>query len=164
MLKFLIFGFITLTAGLLLANIYSSLVDAPAWDADIPASVQAAREHYKNHNPGDFFRIFSPVNQLLGFLTVVFFWNTSRHARLFFGLAFLLAISADIMTFTYFYPRNTIIFESSLTDNLENIRAASAQWLTMNWVRSLIVALALCFAFLGLNEVYKKEFVPKLDM
>jgi hypothetical protein len=162
MSKIIIFLFISLTAGLLLANLYSSIVDAPNWNANIPASVQAARDHFASANPGSFFRIFSPLNQFMGFLTLVIFWNTSKRARLFFILAFVFAIGADIFTFTYFYPRNTILFEGPLT-NVEEIRRASSQWVTMNWLRSGVVLVALVFAWMGLNEVYEKER-PALQM
>ena len=162
MSKIIIFIFISLTAGLLLANLYSSIVDAPNWNANIPESVQAARDHFSSANPGSFFRIFSPLNQFMGFLTLVFFWHTSKRARLFFILAFVFAISADIFTFTYFYPRNAILFDGPMT-NVEEIRRASSQWLSMNWIRSGVVLTGLVFAWMGLNEVYETER-PALQM
>ena len=163
MQKIILYLFITLTAGLLLTNIYTSMVDAAAWNNNIPDSVQAARDHYKSFNPGNFFRIFSPFDQFMAFLTVILFWHTSKKARVLFGLALLFVVAADVMTFLYFYPRNDIIFESPISD-LEAIRTASSQWVVMNWLRSLIVAVGLVFAFIGLHEVYKKEMRPVLDM
>lgn len=164
MKKVILFLFITLTAGLLLTNVYTSIVDARSWGYGIPDSVQTARDYFKVTDPGDFFRIFSPMNQFAGFLTVVLFWHTSKKARLCFALAFALVIIADIMTFTYFYPRNDIIFESSLAENIDKIRVAVQQWETMNWARSLLVAAGLVFAYMGLHEVFKKEYAVPLDM
>lgn len=164
MKKIILFLFITLTAGLLLTNIYTSIVDARSWSSGIPESVQTARDYFKVADPGDFFRIFSPMNQFAGFLTLVFFWHTSKKARLSFAVGFALVVIADIMTFTYFYPRNDIIFESILAENIERIRIAVQQWEMMNWIRSLLVAAGLVFAFMGLHEVFKKEYAVPLDM
>jgi hypothetical protein len=162
--KIPLYLFITLTAGLLLTNIYTSMVDAVSWNSDIPASIETAREYFKTTNPGKFFRIFSPMNQFMAFLSVIFFWHTSRKIRIYLAIALILVVLADVMTFTYFYPRNAILFESPLVENLQQIKTAGAQWASMNWVRSLIVAAGLCFAFLGLHEIYKREYLVKLDM
>lgn len=164
MKKIILFLFITLTAGLLLTNIYTSIVDARSWSSGIPESVQTARDYFKVADPGDFFRIFSPINQFAGFLTLVFFWHTSKKARLSFAVGFALVVIADIMTFTYFYPRNDIIFESPLAENIERIRISVQQWEMMNWIRSLLLAAGLVFAFTGLHEVFKKEYAVPLDM
>lgn len=163
MQKIILFIFISLTAGLLLTNMYTSIVDAASWSSNIPDSIQAARDHFKTSNPGNFFRIFSPLNQFMAFLTLVLFWHSSKKARLYFALALILVVSADLFTFTYFYPRNAILFESPMSD-LDAIRNASNQWVSMNWVRSLVVAAGLTFAFLGMHEIYKAEFSARLDM
>ena len=51
-----------MAAGLTLTNIYNSIVDAPAWGNQIPASLETARTYYRSSNPGDFFRIFAHVH------------------------------------------------------------------------------------------------------
>jgi hypothetical protein len=163
MQKIVLFLFITLCAGLLLTNMYTSIVDAPSWSADIPASIQKTKDHYSVANPGTFFRIFSPANQFMAFLTLVFFWHTSKKSRVFFGLALVLVVLADVMTFMYFYPRNAILFEGPLTD-ATMLRRVSDEWKSMNWVRTLIVLAGLVCAFLGLDEVYKREKMPVLTM
>lgn len=163
MQKVVVFLFITLTAGLLLTNMYTSIVDAPAWHSNIPDSLQATRDHYVVTNPGTFFRIFSPVNQFVAFITLILFWHTSKKARLWFALALVFVVLADVFTFAYFYPRNDILFVQPLTD-LDKVRDASSEWISMNWIRSLVVATGLVFAFMGLTEVYKKEYMPELNM
>ena len=162
--KIILFLFITLTAGLLLTNIYTSIVDANNWNSDIPNSIQTARDYFKTSNPGDFFRIFSPLNQFMGFLSLVFLWHVSRKARIYLAIALVLVLGADLMTFTYFYPRNTTMFESSIPDHLQLIKTSASQRASMSWIRSLIVAVGLCFAFMGLNEVYKRQYSARLDM
>ena len=41
------------------------MVDAPNWGRDVPASIVAARDYFIVKNPGSFFRVISPVNQVL---------------------------------------------------------------------------------------------------
>ena len=68
----ILFAFISIACGLLFVNLYTSLIDAKSWGCDIPNSIATTREYYKTVNPGDFFRIFSPVNQILAVCLVLF--------------------------------------------------------------------------------------------
>ena len=71
-----LFASISIASGLLFANVYTSLVDAKSWGSDIPGSIAAAREYFKTVSPANFFRIFSPLNQLIILsLSESFFFN-----------------------------------------------------------------------------------------
>jgi len=140
---------VTFTAGLLFVNVYNSLVDAPNWGHRLPGSIEAARSYYSAANPGSFFRVFSPLNQAIALLSLVLCWKASPRVRLFCGLALVMAVGMDALTFGYFYPRNAVMFSSPLTD-LGAIRLAHAQWTAMNWVRSAGVAVNLTLAFAAL--------------
>src|SRR5204862_4836747 len=61
----LLFASIVMASGVLMSNIYTSVVDATSWGSDIPHSIESAREYFKAVNPANFFRIYSPVNQVL---------------------------------------------------------------------------------------------------
>ena len=76
MKNILLFLSISIASGLLFVNLYTSLVDAKSWGSDLPNSIDAARTYFKVVNPGNFFRIFSPLNQVLGILVVMLFWKT----------------------------------------------------------------------------------------
>ena len=106
----------TFAAGLLFVNLYTSLIDAVSWGSNIPASTQTARDYYKAANPGDFFRIFSPINQILSLLALIICWKAGKRIRLYCIFALLLAIAADAMTFGFFYPRNEIMFNGPISD------------------------------------------------
>src|SRR5688572_10643550 len=109
----IIFASMAIAAGLVLTNIYTSIVDVPAWGRSIPASIDTARQYYSASNPGDFFRIFSPINQLLGLLSIILFWKQGNQIRKFLIAAFALYVIGEGMTFMYFYPRNEILFASN---------------------------------------------------
>ena len=147
---------ISLAAGLLFTNIYTSVVDAHNWGANIPASIQTARDYFKTANPGTFFRMIAPATQVAGLLALILCWRAGKRARLYCAIAFLFAVGTDVLTFAYFYPRNDIMFKSSLVNNVDAIKAALEQWRSMNWVRSLVCACALVFDFLAFNLVMSK--------
>src|SRR5215813_13928190 len=106
MKKTTLFLSIGLASGLVFTNLYTSLIDARSWGTDIPNSIAAAREYFKVVNPGNFFRLFSPVNQALGILVLLLFWRRSSSIRLNLGIALLCYLAAEAMTFMYFFPRN----------------------------------------------------------
>ncbi|MBK6635378.1 MAG: DUF1772 domain-containing protein [Chitinophagaceae bacterium] len=150
----LLFTTITITAGLILVNIYTSLVDATSWGSNIPNSIAAAREYFKTVNPGYFFRIFSPVNQLLGLIVLIIFWKSAPATRLYFGLALVMYLAAEAMTFGYFYPRNDIMFKTAQLTDVELLKKTWSELNTMNWVRTLLLLIGLFLSFLSLHKIY----------
>src|SRR4051812_1728285 len=110
MKKAFAFTSIALMAAILGANVYTSVVDAKAWGANIPDSILTARSYFSAVNPGAFFRVASPINQLFALATLIACWKSGKRARLCFGLALLIAVLADALTFAFFYPRNAILF------------------------------------------------------
>ena len=144
---------IVFASGVLFVNMYNSIVDTLAWGAHFPQSIQTARAYYQNVNPGTFFRVFSPLNQALGLLSLILFWKASRQVRTFLLVAFILYVLADVFTFAYFYPRNDIMFKSDVSTNLQAIKTAWKQWGPMNWLRSFIIVAGLMCSFIALHKI-----------
>ena len=144
---------IVFASGVLFVNIYNSIVDTTAWGANIPQSIEITRDYYQSVNPGTFFRVFSPINQILALFSLVLFWKSSGSIRTFLIVAFLLYFLADVFTFTYFYPRNDIMFKSDISTNLEVIKTAWEQWVPMNWLRSFIIFIGLVCSFISLHKI-----------
>jgi len=151
---------IVFASGVLFVNMYNSIVDTTAWGAHFPESIQTTRDYYQSVNPGTFFRVFSPVNQVLALLSLILFWKTSSQVRTFLLVAFILYVLADVFTFAYFYPRNDIMFKSDISTNLEAIKTAWKQWVPMNWLRSFIIVVGLICSFIALHKISLK--VPGL--
>jgi Domain of unknown function (DUF1772) len=149
-----LFASIAVASGLLLTNIYTSIVDAKSWGADIPQSIDTARQYYKLANPGDFFRIFSPANQLLGVLALIVYWKSSPGTRLYLGIALVMYLLGEALTFMYFYPRNAILFKTASLTDVETLKRVWSEWNTMNWVRSLVILIGLVFSFMSLHKIY----------
>ena len=157
MKQLFLFASIALASGLLFTNIYNSMIDARAWGADIPQSIETARNYFKTVNPGNFFRIFSPVNQILALLVLILFWKVSPGIRIYLGVALILYVLGDVFTFAYFYPRNDIMFKGAQLTEIDTIRKAWTGWNTMNWLRSLIIFVGLIFSFLALHKIYSSK-------
>jgi|SRR5579863_1709743 len=153
MKNLILFISITISAGVLCTNIYNSLVDARSWGNDMPASIQTARKYFIKVNPGTFFRVFSPANQVFALFSLILFWKSSPSIRLYLGIAFLLYVLNDVLTFAYFYPRNDIMMKMQLTE-IQNIKKAWMEWSAVNWVRSMICLIGLAFSFLSLHKIY----------
>jgi hypothetical protein len=150
----LLFASLSLASGLLFVNIYTSMVDAKSWGANIPQSIQTAREYFKTVNPGNFFRIISPLNQVVALLVLILFWKVSATARIYLGMALALYVLTEVFTFAFFHLRNKIIFETSPLPDIDTLKNAWSGRTRMNWLRLLVILAGLVFSFLALNEIY----------
>ncbi len=153
--KLILFVSIIIASGLLITNIYTSIVDATSWGSNIPISIESARNYFAVVNPGTFFRVFSPLSQAFALLSLIVFWRSVPSSRKLLGVALACYVITDVFTFAYFYPRNDIMFFDTPT-NVEAIKQAWSQWDSMNWVRSLLIAIGVCFSCLGLNNIYTR--------
>jgi hypothetical protein len=154
MKKLILFLSIICGSGLTMVTIYNTVVDAQSWGSDIPASIQAARDYFQHVDPRRFYEVAGPVNLFLIVLTLILFWKESVSLRFYFAASLASYTAILILTLAYFVPRNLILFTSSISDHLEQIRTASAQWSAMNWLRSLLGLAGVLFSFKGLDTYY----------
>jgi anthrone oxygenase-like protein len=157
MKKAILFLSIIFASGLVMVTVYNTIVDAKSWGSDIPASIQAARDYYKHVDPRRFYVIIGPPNLLLSLLTIILFWKDGVSLRIYFGASFLLYAAIVILTFTYFIPRDLILFTWPIQDHIEEIRTASRQWSQMNWVRTLLGLAGVLCSCKGLDTYYRTK-------
>jgi hypothetical protein len=157
MKKIALFTSISLASGLLFTNLFTSMIDAKSWGCDIPNSIAAAREYLKTVDPGDFFRVFSPINQALALIVLLLFWKTSPAIRLGLGTALVCYVTAEAMTFIYFFPRNDIMFRDAPLTDLDLLKKTWAEWDRMNWVRTGILIIGVFFSCLSLHKIYLRN-------
>ena len=153
--KIIILLCISFAAGLIFSDTYVLMVDSRIWASHVPESVSATREYFKIFNPGDFFRIFSPINQVLSILLFIACWNLGPAFRWLCLFALLAAVGADVLTFAYFYPRNHILMHEPLT-HVDFISSTIRQWQLMTPVRSLLMATDIIIYFIILNRLPTK--------
>ena len=70
-------------------------------------------------------------------------WSFDTRVRYYLLGALVIAVATDAMTFSYFYPRNAIMFVNPMDGNTEAMRTAWKEWTLMNWLRSIAVAIGL---------------------
>ena len=149
-----LFASIAIASGLIFVNLYTSIVDARSWGSDIPESFATAREYFKTVNPGHFFRIFSPINQLLGVLVLMLFWKSAPGIRIYLVVALVMYLVAEGLTFQYFYPRNDIMFRTAQLSDIDLLKKTWSQWNIMNWVRTFVLVIGVICSSLSLHKWY----------
>ena len=123
------------------ASLYESIVNAPNFVNGVPASLDHLRRFWSVANPGNYFRIVAPLTQVLALLSLILSWKRPAGRRGWLLAAFLLIVAADVVTFTYHYPRNDLLFTNPMSQPPETLERAAREWGAMNWAR-----VALCFA------------------
>jgi uncharacterized membrane protein len=135
---------------------YESIVMAPNYAARVPESLEHARSFFATTNPGMFFRLFAPATQVLLLLAVVLNWRVKQVRWWLFGALVALALT-DVITFTFHYPRNALLFEKPLDQvPLAQLQEAARQWGPGNHVRVGLLAAAIFSALRGLMNSGKK--------
>jgi hypothetical protein len=127
---------------LLGATVYESVVMAPNFERDIPASLTIARQFLQRTTPAHFFRPLSLVTQLLVLAGVIASWPTpAARWRLVIALGILVLL--DGITFSFHYPRLAIMFKGPIPDDPATLRRAAREWGLGNIVRAALLAAAL---------------------
>ena len=150
--RVVLYAAILLLAGVLMPNVYTSVVDAPNWGSSIPASMDAAKHYFTVANPGTYFRIFSPAAQIAALLSLILCWKYGWLVRGLIAAALVLAVSTDVLTFAYFYPRNEIMFGPAQHPN-DVLQNAWNGWTAMNHVRSALALTAVLCELAALSAV-----------
>lgn len=147
----ILYIYIVLGSGILMVNIYSSMVDARNWGADIPNSIGAARAYFQKKTPADFFKVFGTATHLAGIAAIVMCWHSAAPIKWCLYTAVIMFALVDVFTLLYFIPRNDIMFRKAPLTDQETITGAWKQWNAMNWIRSLIALLGVVAACLLLQ-------------
>lgn len=152
MRKIVLYAAVAFSSGLFFTLVYNSIVNAANWESNIPQSISATRDFFVVANPGTFFQLVDPTNMLLVVLALILFWKTSTSIRMFLGIALLCYITSMILTFTYFYPRNDVMFTSEQLPDIETLKKAATEWGRMGWVRCLLSLAGVVCSFLALDK------------
>jgi len=148
-----VLGTLSLIAVALLlgATAYEAVVMAPNYERDVPASLALARQFLQRTTPAHYFRVVSPLAQILALLTVIAGWN--RPGRWAFVVAFGVLVAADGLTFAFHYPRLAIMFKSDGPQDPARAARAAREWAVGNWVRGAMLVVALLAILHGMLQV-----------
>lgn len=156
MKRIILYASVAFSSGLFFTLIYNSVVNAANWESNIPQSITATRDFFVVANPGTFFQVVDPANMLLVVLALILFWKESSSIRLYLGIALLCYITSMTLTFTYFYPRNEIMFLSEQLPDTELLKKAATEWGRMGWVRSMLSLAGLVCTFITLDKATRQ--------
>lgn len=160
MKRIVLYACVAFSSGLFFTLVYNSIVNAANWESNIPHSITATRDFFIVANPGTFFQLVDPTNMLMTVLALILFWRRSTSIRLYLGIALLCYISSMILTFTYFYPRNDVMFLSEQLPDTETLKKVATEWGRMGWVRCLLSLAGLVCSFLALDKATSSTQIP----
>ena len=160
MKKIVLYISVAFSSGLFFTLVYNSIVNAANWENNIPQSITATRDFFVVANPGTFFQLVDPTNMLLVVLALILFWKRSSSIWLYLGIALLCYITSMILTFTYFYPRNDVMFLSQQLPDTETLKKAATEWGRMGWVRCLLSLAGLVCTFIALDKATTSTLKP----
>jgi hypothetical protein len=160
MKKYILYAAVAFSSGLFFTLVYNSIVNAANWESNIPQSITATRDFFVVANPGTFFKMIDPTNTLLAMLALILLWKNSTSIRVYLGIAILGYISSMILTFTYFYPRNDIMFLSEQLPDTETLKKAATEWGRMGWFRCFLSLVGLICTFLALDTATSRNQNP----
>jgi hypothetical protein len=140
-LRYILVVLVLLSVGALFGgSLYDTLVLAPNLQGG-PEGLEHGRLFMSVATPGDFFRAIAPASQILLLLAVVASWrSTQLRGPLLIALVSL--VLADVVTFTYHYPRNAIMFTAPLAVEPARLSAIAKEWRTANYLRVFLVLTA----------------------
>ena len=135
-------------SGLFGASLYDTVVLAPNLKGG-PAALEHGRLFMAHATPANLFRVLSLTTQVLLLGAVVA--NGSGPERRWALIGALVAIVlCDVLTFTYHYPRNRIMFGAPLTETAERVILAAKQWTAANYIRLALLLGSWCATLFAL--------------
>src|SRR2546423_11959251 len=112
---------------LLGGSLYDSIVLAPNFRVGIPQSLEHLRQFMAVANPGSFFRFIAPLTELSILTSLILGWKRPAGRRWWLIVALLLIVAGDVITFTYHYPRNAILFHDPMHTPPARLEKAAAE-------------------------------------
>jgi hypothetical protein len=129
-------------ASLLGATLYESVVMAPNYERDVPTSIDVARQFLKRTTPAHYFRVVSPLTQVVLLVSLIAYWGVPG-GRWALAIAFGTSVLADVITYTFHYPRLAVMFKHPMPEDPMRLRRAAREWAAGNWVRGILLLVAL---------------------
>jgi ABC-type transport system involved in cytochrome c biogenesis permease subunit len=143
---------------LLGASSFQLVVDKPNWTG-VPA-LEHYRAFYQVTNPGTFFQTLLPAALLALLAALVCNWRPIPATRWRLAGALALTILAGVITFTFHFPRNKILFEDPLTRPAAYYRQVVAEWAAGDYVRIAVIATAIVLVAVSMIRI-ARDTVPK---
>ena len=148
---------IVLIGALFGAGLYEAVVMAPNYAFGVPESLEQAKRFMGASNPGNFFRVIAPLTPITLLITLILNWRGPDGRRWWILSALILAVLTDVITFTFHYPRNAVLFTDPMSTRPDLLAATIAEWTYGNYVRvCLLLAGTICAIKAGMSRATRE--------
>jgi hypothetical protein len=147
-----------LLAMLLGASSFQVVVDMPNWTG-LPA-LEHYRAFYQVLNPGTFFQTLLPTTLLALLAALVCNWRPIPATRWRLAGALALMILVGVITFTFHFPRNKILFVDPLTRPAAYYHQVVTEWAAGDYIRLAVIATAIVLVAVSMIRI-ARDTVPK---
>ena len=131
------------------ASSFQLAVDAPNWTG-VPA-LEHYRAFYPVINPGTFFQTLLPAALLALLAALVCNWRPIPATRWRLAGALADMILVGVLTFTFHFPRNNILFGDPLTRPEAYYHQVVSEWVAADYVRLAMILTAI--ALVGVSMI-----------
>ncbi|MFD2574419.1 hypothetical protein ACFSUS_27540 [Spirosoma soli] len=134
------------------ANLFDIIVNEVNLIKGFPNSVEYVRKYWAYRNPGDFYKIITPLYVLVTLVALAVFWDVTYERR-YLLLGALLAYGAtQAITVIYFFPQNAILREGRLEEVEKLFTQFATTRLYLDLLRNLLTLTASVLALVALTR------------
>src|ERR1700722_14786655 len=133
------------------ASSFQLAVDAPNWTG-VPA-LEHYRAFYPVINPGTFFRTLLPTALFALLAALVCNWRPIPATRWRLAGALALMILVGVLTFTFHFPRNKILFGDPLTRPAAYYNQVVTEWVAGDYVRLAMILTAVVLVAVAMIRI-----------
>src|ERR1700722_1012505 len=143
---------------LLGASSFQLAVDTPNWTG-VPA-LEHYRAFYQVLNPGTFFQTLLPTTLLALLAGLVCNWRPIPATRWRLAGALALMILVGVLTFTFHFPRNKILFVDPLTRPAAYYHQIVTEWAAGDYIRLAVIGTAIVLVAVSMIRI-ARDTAPK---
>jgi len=133
------------------ASSFQLAVDAPNWTG-VPA-LEHYRAFYPVINPGTFFQTLLPAALLALLAALVCNWRPIPATRWRLAAALAVMILVGVLTFTFHFPRNKILFGDPLTRPEAYYHQVITEWVAGDYVRLAMIFIAIALVAVSMIRI-----------
>ena len=133
------------------ASSFQLAVDAPNWTG-VPA-LEHYRAFYPVINPGTFFQTLLPTALFALLAALVCNWRPIPATRWRLAGALALMILVGVLTFTFHFPRNKILFGDPLTRPAAYYNQVVTEWVAGDYVRLAMILTAVVLVAVAMIRI-----------
>ena len=142
------------------ASSFQLAVDAPNWTG-VPA-LEHYRAFYPVINPGTFFQTLLPAAIFALLAALVCNWRPIPATRWRLAGALALMILVGVLTFTFHFPRNKILFGDPLTHSAAYYHQVVTEWVAGDYVRLAMILTAVVLVAVSMIRIARDTATVEL--